>query len=408
MTVEGQAYSPRTDKADPAEKDLLEELVNLRKPIAGDVPVSDLINPLVREGKLYRTLDNQMVHCFACEHNCKIKQGTRGICQVRYNLNGKLYVPWGYVAALQCDPIEKKPFFHVHPGTDTLTYGMMGCDLHCAYCQNWDISQTLRDANAGRPPVEVTPKQLVSMAKKYGAKTIASSYNEPLITSEWSHAIFEEAQKEGLTCMYVSNGNATREVLEYIRPFMKAYKIDFKTMRDKSYRRLGTALDRVLNGIKMVHELGLWLELVTLIVPGFNDSEEELRDAAKFIKSISPDIPWHVTAFHTDYRMQETENTDSDILIKATEIGYEEGLHYVYPGNRPGKVGRYEHTYCPNCKAVLIERIGYVVLNYHISDTGQCPHCNTSIPGIWPKSKSEVRLGTVYDLYNRVPKALRI
>ncbi|MDQ4076521.1 MAG: AmmeMemoRadiSam system radical SAM enzyme, partial [Chloroflexota bacterium] len=352
-------------------------------------------------------LDDNKLHCFACAHNCTITPGGRGICQVRYNLGGKLYVPWGYVAALQCDPTEKKPFFHIHPGSDTLTFGMLGCDMHCSYCQNWDISQTLRDANAGRSPATVESEQLVELAKRNGAKCVASSYNEPLITSEWAMSIFKEAKAAGFTCMYISNGNATREVLEYIRPYTDGYKIDLKTMRDKPYRKLGAVLDHILDGIRMVHELDFWLEIVTLIIPGFNDSEEELRDAARFIKSVSPDIPWHVTAFHKDYKMRDPDNTNARTLIRAAEFGYEEGLRYVYAGNLPGQVGPYENTFCPTCHATLIERIGYVILDYHLTPDGACPHCNTPIPGIWPQSKQEVRLGTVADLFFRVPRGVR-
>src|SRR2546430_160375 len=164
----------RTDRASITDSDLMDELRNLRKPIAGDIPLSQIINPLVREGELYEKLPDGSLHCYACGHNCKIKEGARGICQVRYNIGGKLRVPWGYVAALQCDPTEKKPFFHIYPGSDTLTFGMLGCDLHCSYCQNWDISQALRDSEAGRPPAQTTPEQLVTLAKRNGAKCVAS------------------------------------------------------------------------------------------------------------------------------------------------------------------------------------------------------------------------------------------
>ncbi len=397
----------RTDRASVTEPELMDALRGLRRPIAGDVPLSDVINPLVREGELYEKLDDGAVHCFACGHHCTIKPGKRGICQVRYNLGGRLYVPWGYVAALQCDPTEKKPFFHIYPGSDTLTFGMLGCDLHCPYCQNWDISQTLRDANAGRPPAQVTPEELVWLGQRNGAKCVASSYNEPLITSEWAVAVFKEARAAGFTCMYVSNGNATRQVLEYIRPYTDGYKIDLKTMNDRNYRKLGAVLEHVLEGVRLVHEMGFWLEIVTLIVPGFNDSQDELREAARFIRSLSPDIPWHVTAFHKDYKMLDPDNTDARTLMRAAEIGYEEGLHYVYAGNLPGRVGRFEHTYCPGCGEALIERIGYVILDYRLTAQGTCPTCGTAIPGIWPRSRSEVRLGTVADLFVRVPRAVR-
>ncbi len=560
-----------------------EDVKNLRKPLAGHDPLN--LHLMVQPGELYETLDDGKIHCYACGHHCKISSGGRGICQVRYNLNGTLYVPWGYVAALQCDPTEKKPFYHLYPGSDTLTFGMLGCDLHCSYCftgdtpvvtnrgvvrfdelfdsaervdlkpdveiasidglqavaesgqwqnvraifrhpykgklavikpyylpeikctadhriyvtdnpsrlpepikasdltldhhlviprtaafsltdvanlshsgdfiyaeiietehyflvpvqsiefveydgdvfnmevevehnylagfflvkncQNWDISQALRDTNAGRPPTQVSPQQMVQMAKLNGAKCVASSYNEPLITSEWAVSIFKEAKAAGFTCMYISNGNATREVLEYIRPYTDGYKIDLKTMNPKNYRQLGAVLDNVLDGIRMAHELGFWVEIVTLVIPGFNDSVEELKEAAQFIRSLSPDIPWHVTAFHKDYKMTEPDNTDTQTLIRAAEIGYEMGLNYVYAGNQPGRVEEYEHTFCPNCKKKLIDRIGYVIRDYQITPEGRCPRCNTKIAGLWPKDKAEVRLGSLEDLYFRRPRPVR-
>lgn len=397
----------RTDRAEKNQQDLMDELQNLRKPIAGYVPISDIINPMVKVGELYETLDDGKVHCYSCAHDCTIKPGARGICQVRYNLGGKLYVPWGYVAALQCDPTEKKPFNHIFPGSDTLTFGMLGCDLHCSYCQNWDISQALRDSEAGRPPVQTSPEELVDMAIRNGAKCIASSYNEPLITSEWARAVFEKGKEAGLTCAYISNGNATREVLEYIRPYTDGYKIDLKTMNDKNYRQLGGVLNHILDGIRMVHEMGFWLEIVTLIVPGFNDSNEELWDAARFIRGLSPDIPWHVTAFHKDYKMRDPDNTNADTLIRAAEIGYEAGLNYVYAGNMPGRVGEFEHTYCPNCRETLIKRFAYVVLDYQITGEGTCPKCQTKIPGLWHQSPSDARLGTEMDIYTRRPRRVQ-
>ncbi|MDQ7053162.1 MAG: AmmeMemoRadiSam system radical SAM enzyme [candidate division KSB1 bacterium] len=326
---------------------------------------------------------------------------------MRYNLGGKLMIPWGYVAALQCDPTEKKPYYHVYPGSDTLTFGMLGCDLHCSYCQNWDTSQALRDANAGRPIAKITPEQMIDMALKYNARCVASSYNEPLITSEWALAIFKEARKHGLICLYVSNGNATREVLDYLRPYMQGYKIDLKTMNDRHYRQLGMPLQPVLDSIQLAHDMGYWVEIVTLIVPGFNDSETELREAARYIRSVSADIPWHVTAFHKDYKMTDPDNTDVHTLIRAAEIGYEEGLKFVYAGNMPGHVGRFENTYCPHCDELLIERYGYVILGYRITGEGTCPQCQTRIPGLWPKSKDEVRIGKIEDLWFRRPKAVR-
>lgn len=397
----------RTDRAGDSNKDLAKMLKTVRAPISGEGPISRVIDPMVKEGELYEQLEDNRVICYACGHRCKIKSGLRGVCQVRFNAGGKLYVPWGYVASLQSDPTEKKPFYHLLPGSDTLTFGMLGCDLHCSYCQNWDTSQALRNANAGHLPREISPEQLVALARGSGASCVASSYNEPLITSEWAVAVFKKARAAGFKTMYISNGNATREVLEYIRPFTDGYKIDLKSMNDKRYRKLGTKLERVLSGIQMVHKMGFWTEIVTLVVPGFNDSKEELREAARFIKSVSPDIPWHITAFHPDYKMNERDFTNNRTLTQAAELGYQEGLHYVYVGNIPGRAGNFENTYCPACQALLIERIGYVVLGYYLTDVGRCPTCGENIPGIWPQSEQKVRTGRQADLFNRMPRMVR-
>lgn len=357
--------------------------LEIRKPIAGDVPVAHDIDQLVREGVLYEKLDGKRVRCFACAHRCLINDGARGICQVRYNHGGRLFAPHGYVAALNPDPTEKKPFFHLLPGSTTLTFGMLGCDLHCANCQNWDISQVMRDADASGAPSRVTPEQIVAMARRTGSKLIGSSYNEPLITSEWAIEIFKHAQASGIHGIFVSNGNVTREVLEFIRPYVVGYKIDLKSMQDKNYRKLGTPLKNVLDAIKMVKEMGFWLEIVTLVIPGFNDSNEELLDAAQFIRSVSPEIPWHVTAFHPDYRMTDASYTPASTLIRAAEIGQEAGLHFVYAGNLPGSVKNYENTYCPKCGAVLIERFQYHIIRDRLTGKGVCVKCGEKIPGIW-------------------------
>ncbi|HZD58127.1 MAG TPA: radical SAM protein, partial [Anaerolineales bacterium] len=226
-----------------------------------------------------------------------------------------------------------------------------------------------------------------------GAGVVASSYNEPLITSEWAAEIFQQAKKAGLQCVYISNGNATPEVLDYIKPYIVGYKIDLKSMQDRHYRKLGGVLDHVLDTIRMVHAAGLWTEIVTLIVPGFNDSTEELMDAARFIASVSRDIPWHVTAFHPDYKMTGPPATTMNTLRRAAEIGQEAGLNYVYAGNLPGQVGEYEHTFCPNCQTRLVKRYGYVIEDYHITAQGTCPECGTTIPGIWPENPQDVKIG---------------
>lgn len=345
--------------------------------------LAQVLDALTAEGVLYEKLEGGKVRCYACGHRCLIPAGQRGICKVRFNQDGVLRVPRGYVAALQCDPIEKKPFFHVYPGSDALTFGMLGCDLHCAYCQNWITSQALRDPVAGVAPRRITARELVELARQGGARLVASSYNEPLITAEWAVEVFQEARPAGFLCGFISNGNATPEVLKMLRPWVDCYKVDLKSMRDKNYRRLGCLLETVLQTIRLLVEMKFWVEVVTLVVPGFNDSEEELRDAARFLASVSRDIPWHVTAFHKDYKMTEPENTSARQLVRAMEIGAEEGLRYLYAGNLPGMVGPWEDTRCPGCGRVLIARYGYIIRRNDLGPDGKCPGCGQSIPGIW-------------------------
>ncbi len=335
-----------------------------------------------REGELYRTLDEGTLECYACGHRCKIKEGREGICKIRYNRDGKLYVPYGYTAGVQVDPIEKKPFFHALPGAKALSFGMLGCDMHCAYCQNWITSQALSDPQAGTEPMLIDPTQILRLAQAYKARVITSTYNEPLITSEWAVDVFKEAKKAHLICSYVSNGNATPEVLSYLRPYVDLYKVDLKSFNDKNYRKLGTRLNIVLDSIRQLHELGFWLEVVTLIVPTFNDSDGELRDIAGFLASVSPDIPWHVTAYHQDYKMTDPDNTPAETLLRAVGIGKNSGLRYVYAGNLPGKLETSENTYCHQCGKLLVERIGFRILRNQIQNS-RCSHCQQIIPGIW-------------------------
>jgi len=342
----------------------------------------NLLGQLTREGEIYETMPNGWVRCFACGHRCRIGLEHDGICKVRFNRGGRLYVPFGYVAGLAIDPIEKKPFFHALPGKNALSFGMLGCDYHCAYCQNWITSQAFRDPIAGSRPQEITAERLVALALEHRVPIITSTYNEPLITSEWSVEIFRLARPYNIKCSYVSNGNGTPEVLKYLAPHIQLYKIDLKSFQQRNYQQLGGKLDNVLESIRSLHAMGIWVEVVTLIVPGFNDSEEELKDIAEFLVSVSPDIPWHVTAFHQDYRMTDPDPTPVRTLLRATEIGYSCGLHFVYAGNIPGGVNRYENTYCPACNNLLIERHGFSVRK-NLLVRGACPTCGQGIPGVW-------------------------
>ena len=377
-------------------------------PTAGDSLAGNLAR-YTAVGRLWGA-ENGRIRCFACGHRCLIGEGRRGICRVRFNQGGELRVPFGYVAGVQCDPVEKKPFYHMYPGSDALTFGMLGCDFHCGYCQNWVTSQALRDEAAAGAMQPVTPAQLIAAGQKHGARLVVSSYNEPLITAEWAVAVFQAAKAAGLACAFVSNGNATPEALDFLKPWIVAYKIDLKSFEDKRYRELGGTLEHVTDGIRMVHERGLWLEIVTLIVPGFNDRETELRAMAKFIVSISRDIPWHVTAFHQDYKMSDRADTSASQLVRAAELGAEEGLRFVYAGNAPGRVGPWENTFCPNCHEELISRYGYLVRDYRITPKGECSKCGTNIPGIWPAEGAErgaVGRG-IADYHARLPRGVSI
>ncbi len=336
-----------------------------------------------REGDLWERLDEKRIRCFACGHRCPIFEGQPGVCKVRFNSGGTLRVPWGYVAGVQCDPIEKKPFFHVLPGTDALSFGMLGCDLHCGYCQNWVTSQALRDPRAVSLGEQVTPGELVRLAVESGSEAIVSTYNEPLITAEWSVAVFKEAKAAGLVTGFVSNGNATPEVLEYLRPWLDLYKVDLKSFNDRHYRELGGRLEPILDSLRRIHAMGLWLEVVTLVVPGFNDSDEELRQIAEFLAGISPDIPWHVTAFHRNYKMLGPRNTQAGDLLRAVEAGRAAGLRYIYAGNLPGALAGLEDTRCPACGETLVRRVGYRILEYRLTEAGACPRCSAVIPGRW-------------------------
>jgi len=332
-------------------------------------------------GKLWRT-EPLGIRCYACGHRCLIPAGRDGICKVRFNDEGVLKVPFNYVGALQVDPIEKKPFFHALPGSRALSFGMLGCDFHCGYCQNWFTSQALRDVNSAPQARAITADALVDWAARENARTVTSTYNEPLISAEWAVEVLGKAKARGLYGAFVSNGNGTPEVLDFIRPYVDFYKIDLKSFRDKPYRSLGGVLSNVTDTIRRVHALGMWLEVVTLIIPGFNDDPQEIKELCEFLVSVSPDIPWHASAYHKDYKMRDPENTSVGTLIRAAEIATEAGLRYVYLGNLPGQVGRWENTRCPGCGEDLIVRHGFRILSNRIQN-GACPTCQTKIPGIW-------------------------
>jgi len=350
----------------------------------------------VRKAVYFKKRGRGMVQCTLCPFNCKIPKGGVGRCSTRINYEGVLHsLVYGDPTGLQIDPIEKKPFYHFLAGANALTFGMLGCNLRCGYCQNWLTSQALREEGTGHLAEylrKITPEALVEYGVQSGAEVVASSYNEPLISSEWAREIFKLAGKSGLRQVYISNGFATKEVLDFLGSNLQGFKVDLKTMQPDHYRELGGDLQPVLDSILYAHQLGLWVEIVTLLVPGFNDSESELQEMAAFIHSVSPEIPWHVTAFRPDYKMLDKPRTAHQQIINAVEIGYKEGLQYVYGGNMPGSLGKFEHTYCHHCQALLIKRRGFSIQDYHITPEGLCQVCKTKIPGIWSATPPKKRL----------------
>ena len=321
-------------------------------------------------------VEGQKIVCQLCRHYCKLKEGQVGICGVNMNEGGKLKnLVYGKVAALNIDPIEKKPLYHFLPATTSLSLGTVGCNFKCPFCQNWQISQN-KDTNSGHT---VTPQQLVDMALKYKCKSISYTYNEPTIFYPFAKDVALLAKQNGLKNVFVSNGFETPEIIEDMVGVIDAFNIDIKGFKSDYYKKyLKGDLAGVLDTVKLLNKKGFWVECTTLIVPGDNDSEDEIRDIAKFIASVSKDIPWHLSAFHPDYKVQDKGATPISTMQRAYEIGKEEGLNYVYLGN----VLVEANTYCPNCNKLLIRRLGFDVLENNLKD-GHCPACNTKIAGVW-------------------------
>ncbi len=336
-----------------------------------------------RRDELAAELASGKLECRACAHRCKLADGKRGACLVRSRDGSALRVPWGYVAGVAVDPIEKKPFFHVRPGCRALSFGMLGCDLHCSYCQNWLTSQSLRDGRASTRTRPADPASLVRAAQAGACAVVVSTYNEPLITAEWARDVFTVARGEGLLTGLVSNGHGTPEVLDYLGSVTDLIKIDLKAFRERSYRALGGKLGAVQETIGGAWGMGLWVEVVTLVVPGFNDGPDELGDMAAFLAGVSPDLPWHLTAFHPDYEMVDRGATPVATLERARAQGLAAGLRYVYSGNRPGALAGSEDTRCAGCGALLVGRVGFAVSARRVGRDGRCPDCGAEAPGRW-------------------------
>ncbi len=331
--------------------------------------------------ELCREEQGGILRCVACAHRCRIPEGGRGICGVRHVANGLLHVPYGYVSSLACDPIEKKPLYHFLPGSEVLSFGMLGCNFHCEFCQNWSISQAGRDELAEALPQRIEAAEIVRQARRRATPAIASTYNEPLVSLEWSLEIFRQAKAAGIRTCYVSNGFASPEALALLEPWLDAINVDLKCFSEEGYQQLGGHLQPVLDTIRWLAARGIWVEATTLVVPGFNDSPEELTACAEFLASVDPNLPWHVSAFHAAYRWDRgVARTPAATIERAVACGREAGLHYVYVGNLGGDA--HSDTLCPTCGIAVLVRRGFDLRRSEVVN-GACTACGTPIPGVF-------------------------
>ena len=340
---------------------------------------------MIREAMLYEKLDDQRVHCNLCGHRCTIKPDRRGICGVRENRAGVLYsLVYGTLIAEHIDPIEKKPFFHVYPASNSYSIATVGCNFNSEFCQNHDISQMPR-STLMITGEDILPAEIVSQAKKSGSKTIAYTYTEPTIYFELAYDTAKIAHENGLKNVFVTNGFMTSEAIETITPFLTAANVDLKSFRDEFYRkRCGATLNPVLENLNKMKEMGIWVEITTLLIPALNDSNEELKDIAQFIAGLGKETPWHISRFHPQFKMLNVPVTSISSLHRAVEIGKQSGLKYVYSGNVPGDEG--ENTHCFHCDNLLIERYGYRIVNINLTGN-KCNKCGTELEGVFSETQ---------------------
>jgi pyruvate formate lyase activating enzyme len=353
-----------------------------RLPLAPRPPLGDELAGWTAPARLARQ-HGDAVECTACAHACRLREGQRGLCGVRLNSAGILRGPWGYVARHHVRAVETNTMYHVRPGARALTFGMYGCDLRCPYCQNWATSQALREGVAEENLTPVTPAGLVAHARWSGAEVLCAAYNEPMIAAEWVRAVFEEARGAGLLTGVVSDGNTTEEALRWLRPVTDVFRVDLKAGTDEQYRALGGRLEPVLRSISEARRLGYWVEVVTLVVPRFNDDPRELRRMADMLREIDPELPWHLNGFVPRYKMEAVPPTAPGALVSAAGTAYARGQSFVYVGNVAGAATGLEHTRCPGCHATLVERRDYSTVSVALDGEGRCPTCLRAIPGLW-------------------------
>lgn len=328
----------------------------------------------------YEKLEKPKVRCFLCAHHCVISEGKRGRCGARENREGTLYsLVYGKLISMNIDPIEKKPLFHFYPGSASMSIATAGCNFKCKHCQNYEISQYTK-TRTDIPGEHITPLQVVDAAERAGCKSISYTYTEPTIFFEFAYDCARLAHKRGIKNVFVSNGYTSPEAVKAIAPYLDGNDIDLKG-DDEFYKTVcGARLQPVLDTIKLMKESGVWVEVTTLIIPSYNDSDEVLSGIIEFIKSVDASIPWHVSQFYPTFKLLDQPRTPLETLRRAREMGLKRGLKYVYEGNVPGEGG--ENTYCPHCGELLIERFGYQILQNRISD-GKCFQCSAIIDGVW-------------------------
>jgi pyruvate formate lyase activating enzyme len=337
----------------------------------------------MKEARHYTRMEGGRVSCFTCAHRCVIAEGKRGVCGVMENREGALFsLVYGRAVAMHTDPIEKKPFFHFHPGERAFSVATVGCNMRCLNCQNSELSQAPRDGGGIRfEGRDFPPEALVDAAQASGSRILSYTYTEPAVFFDYALDTATLAARRGLLNTFVTNGYFSEESIRAAAPVLHAANVDLKSFRDETYRRIcGASLQPVLDAIRLLRSLGVWVEVTTLLIPGMNDSNSELTDIAGFIRSVDPAIPWHVSRFFPQHRMTDRPPTPAGAIRKALDIGRQEGLRYRYAGNLPGDEG--EFTFCWKCNAVLVEREGFQVIANRIRES-RCPNCGAVIDGVW-------------------------
>ena len=336
----------------------------------------------MKEAMLYSPLSDGKVQCSLCNHRCIISHSKRGLCGVRENRDGKLYtLVYGRAISLNVDPIEKKPIFHLFPGSTSFSMAAVGCNFQCLQCQNHDISQMPKGQDGRIEGSEVSPSKIISLTKQYRCRSISYTYTEPTIYFEYAYDTARQGSQEGIKNIFVTNGYMTEEALKAIQPYLDAANVDLKSYNEKFYKEIcGAKLKPVLENLKWMRQMGIWIEITTLVIPTLNDSDHEFEEIAQFIVSLGPEVPWHISAFYPTYKMLNLPRTPASLLHRAREIGIKAGLRYVYCGNIPGEEG--EDTFCPSCGRRVIERMGFRVTRNDIIK-GECRHCHTKIEGVW-------------------------